>query len=68
MKMSLPNSVANKKRIASPPIYIEYPGIKDIPKDGLTSFKLRSHPTKVNSPTHKLLVAFFKSRTPEEYL
>ena len=59
---------AQNKRYVTPPIGLHRPAKKDLRKDEVLEFTLRTNPTVEASPSYKLTVPFFSRGTPEELL
>ena len=56
------------RRMIVPVIPLERPKERKLTKDASLTFKLRSTPDDVDSPTYELTIPYFGSGTPEEYL
>ena len=57
-----------QKRVYEAPVPLERPGKKEIAKEDLLRFKLRSVPADVDSPVYESSVPIFERGTPEEVL
>ena len=54
--------------IVVPPIPLERPEHKKVPKTSYVTFKLRTNPSETDSPEYDLSIQYFKSGTAEELL
>ena len=71
MKKPTPKGNAERSprnRLLTPPIEAQRPGVKNVPKQDMVEFKLRTVPAEADSPTVLLSVPIFNIGTPEEVL
>ena len=62
-------TMANSATLASvPPIPLDRPDVKKIPKTSYVTFKLRTNPTDNDSPEYDFSMAYFRSGTAEDLL
>jgi len=66
---SIHNGVSsNAKRYVTPSIGLHHPAKKELRKDEILEFNLRTNPTAEGSPQYKLTIPYFANGTPEELL
>ena len=72
MFIPTPKSVASvkgsNKLMVVPPIPLERPDLKKVPKSSYVTFKLRSNPSDSDFPEYDLTMQYFWSGTTEELL
>ena len=68
MKINLPNNSSKTTRRVVPPIPYERPEKKNYAKGEYITLKLRTVPNDEGSATHDLIVPYFSTGTPEEWL